>query len=78
MSVTLELHGVRAVITDGVWKSKDNTLKALCDLYMVDEPWTPQPSDPNPDYTVAVYVAKKSGAKIVSYEIPSSIPGRVY
>ena len=78
MSVTLELEGTKAIITEGVWKSENATVKDLCDFYMIDQPYTPQPSDPNPDHTVAVYVAEKLGAKITNFDIPESVEGRVY
>jgi hypothetical protein len=78
VSVILELDGLQAVIAGGIWQSDNSALEALCEVYAIDQPYTPQPSDPNPDYTVAVYVAEKLRAKIVHFDIPDSVPGRVY
>jgi hypothetical protein len=71
-------NGNKAWVSGGEWLSENLVLQELCEMYSERQPWQPQPSDPSPDYTVAVYVAEKLGAKIVRFDIPESVPGRVY
>jgi hypothetical protein len=62
----------------GTWTSKDDFLLALCKLYTLDHPYTSIPSNPDPDYDVAHFVAEKIGATITHADEPDFVDGRIY
>ena len=76
--VEISRKGKTAQFSRGEWKSNDSLLLVLCELWTVDHPWNPVPSNPSPDYDVAEFVAEKIGAKITHYDKPQYVDGRVY
>ena len=67
-----------AQIDGGIWTSKDDFLLALCILHTLDHPYTSTPSNPDPDYDVAQFVAEKIGATITHADKPDFVDGRIY
>ena len=76
--IRIALRDSTAEINEGVWSSKDSLLQTQCELFTLQHPWNPDPSNPDPDYVVAAFVAKKIGAKIIHAEEPDYVDGRVY
>jgi hypothetical protein len=76
MSATITVHGIAAMVTDGVWVSQDAALVAI--LNALRDPWGPSGSDPNPDRTLAVKAVAHLGGEIVSFDPTECVPGRVY
>ena len=76
--VEISRKGKTAQFSDGEWESKDPFLLGLCNLWTLDHPWNPKPSNPSPDLDLATFVAEKIGAKITHYDKPQYVDGRVY
>ena len=76
--VRINYEGMTAQFSRGEWKSKDSFLLSLCNLWTLEHPWEPGPSNPSPDYDVAHFVAEKIGANITHYDEPKYVDGRVY
>ena len=66
--VEIEVDGLTAQIKDGVWSSSDEFLLMHCELLTIDHPWSPEPSNPDPDYGVAEHVAKKLHGTITHHD----------
>ena len=75
--VTIERDGVKASVEKGKWTSQSIMLKSLCELAALKQPYDPQPSDPDPDWTVARYVSEELGATI-TYVEELDPPGRIF
>ncbi len=71
--IRIALRDSTAEINEGIWSSKDSLLQTQCELFTLQHPW-----NPDPDYVVAAFVAKKIGAKIIHAEEPDYVDGRVY
>ena len=76
--VRISYEGKTAQFSGGEWESTDSFLLDLCNLWTLDHPWNPVPSNPSPDLDVAQFVADKIGAKITHYDKPDYVEGRVY
>ena len=76
--VEISRKGETAQFKEGEWESSDPLLLSLCNLWTLEHPWNPVPSNPSPDYDVAEFVAEKIGAKITHYDKPQYVDGRVY
>ena len=60
--VEIEVDGVTAQIKEGVWTSQDSLLQTQCEVYTLFHPYTPVPSNPDPDYDVAAGSARSWAA----------------
>jgi hypothetical protein len=67
-----------AKIEDGEWASSDPVLLIECEFFTLLHPWNPVPSNPDPDYEVAAYVAKELAGTITHFDKPEYVDGRVY
>ena len=67
-----------AEIEEGEWTSSDTHLQTQCETYTLCHPYNPIPSNPDPDYDVAQFVAKKLGGTITHADEPDYVEGRVY
>ena len=75
--VTIERDGLEASVEKGKWTSKSIMLRSLCELAAIKQPYFPQPSDPDPDWTLARYVSKELGTTITYIE-ELDPPGRIF
>lgn len=62
--VVIEIGGRRAYIQDYKWHSKDKEFEDLLNSYL--DPHGVSGADPYPDGTMANYVVKRLGGKIIS------------
>ena len=76
--IRIALRDSTVEINEGIWSSKDSLLQTQCEFYTLFHPYNPVPSNPDPDYDVAEFSAKKIGAKIIHAEEPDYVVGRVY
>ena len=67
-----------AQIEDGTWTSDGELLLLQCECFTTMHPWNAVPSNPDPDYDVAKYVARELGGKITKADEIESVPGRIY
>ena len=68
----------KAQIDWGSWTSEDPLLLAMCEAFSLQHPYQSVPSNPDPDYDVAQFVAKKLGGTITHADEPDYVEGRVY
>jgi hypothetical protein len=68
--VTITVDRVTAQIEEGVWTSTDPILLSQCEFFTVLHPWNAEPSNPDPDYDVAQYVAKELDGRITHADKP--------
>lgn len=67
MAATLELAGVKVIITDEMAvQCDDTTIKSLVESYL--EPGGPPGADPNPPYTLAMRLEEDLGARIINFD----------
>lgn len=76
--VKIEVDTSSAQIDEGVWSSSDPLLLLRCEFFTITHPWRAEPSNPDPDHELAVFVAEKIGAKITHYDKPEFVEGLVY
>ena len=76
--IRITVDDFTAEINEGIWLSKDSLLQTQCEFYTLFHPYNPVPSNPDPDYDVAAFVAKKLVAKITHADEPEYVAGRVY
>ena len=76
--VKIAVDSETAQIEDGEWASSDPVLLIQCEFFTRLHPWNPVPSNPDPDYDVAAYVAKELGGTITHFDKPEYVAGRVY
>ena len=67
-----------AQIEGGQWTSTDPLLLDQCEFFTLLHPWEGEPSNPDPDYDVAEYVAKELDGKIIHADKPEYLDGLVY
>ena len=66
MSVTIEALGIKAIINEYIWKSKDKRFEVMLNSML--DPGGPSGSDPDPDYTTALEAINRFGGKILAHE----------
>lgn len=62
--IVIEIAGKRAYIQDYRWHAKDKIFERLLNSFL--DPHGSSGDDPYPDGTVATYVVKQLGGKIIS------------
>jgi hypothetical protein len=74
--ITIDYKGYKATLKNGKWKTKDESLKMLLDMYTYDdiEGYTPFP-----DLSLAEIIEREHGAKIIKITgYPPYKEGTVY
>ncbi len=62
--IRITVDDFTAEINEGIWLSKDSLLQTQCEFYTLFHPYNPVPSNPDPDYDVAAFVAKNLGQRL--------------
>ena len=76
--IRITLDEFTAEIHEGVWSSQDSLLQTQCEFYTLLHPYTPVPSNPDPDYDVAQFVVDQVDGKIVQATQTESLPNMIY
>lgn len=76
MRATIEMGGARATIENWHWTSRRQVLADVLNRML--DPIGPSGADPAPNYHAALEAIERLGGKILDYELPEYVHGRVY
>lgn len=69
MSIELEINGTRAVVSDGVWQSRDRTLQqmltSVCEAHLLSQGYVP-----DIDLASSRIAQEQLGARVVHEDLP--------
>ncbi len=75
MAATLRIGNLEATIDGYVWTGEPVLARALNAML---DPDGPAGSDPNPDHTAALLMARQFGGEVVRFDKADYVEGRVY
>jgi len=76
MTATINIAGIEATIDDYRWTSRDAVLASTLNAML--DPLGPSGGDPAPDYHAALAAVEQIGGKVVKYDLPEYVAGRIY
>lgn len=74
MPATIDIHGIEATVTDGVWSCPQPSIQRL--LQAMRDPDGPSGADPNPDLTLAREAAEGLGGTVTELQQSEQPPSK--